>query len=122
MPKIPDIKVPLKKNGDLIGYPESYYLNGQRYSPDFSPNRVFEADIEITSYSRGRSSAKFDAQDKKTGRRYEIFLVDMLEILQKCNIQHGLVKHRFWHFVKRGQNYGITPTLDPHLWPIIKNA
>jgi hypothetical protein len=74
--------------------------------PDWRPNVPFEAKLQLEGYSRGRSAANFDVIDEH-GRKYTIFLTDMLDILQKHGIVKGWTEKLTWAFCKRGQNYGI---------------
>jgi hypothetical protein len=74
--------------------------------PNWKPNAPFKARMQLVSYSRGRSAANFNVEDEH-GRKYTIFLTDMVDILQKCGIVKGWTEELIWSFGKRGQNYGV---------------
>lgn len=86
---------------------------------ELQPNRQFTAQLEFLSMSRGRSAANFEAilrnvsgwyiefREYMEGCHVNIFMVDMLEILQKTDISKGITAPHIWTFCKRGSNYGI---------------
>jgi hypothetical protein len=84
------------------------------------PNRQFTAQLEFDAMSRGRSAANFEGilrnvkgwtEDFRLyleGCHVNIFMVDMLDIVQNTTITLGLVDENIWTFCKRGSNYGLT--------------
>jgi len=103
-------KIPLWKDhhlyldGSLCGYPESYYeKNGQI---NWVENFEFKDQLQYGGFTRGRSSAKIHWISAKSGKKYEMFLKDMDDVLRKCVIVNGFVDAT-WTFCKRGKNYGI---------------
>lgn len=69
-------------------------------------NYEFEEEMLIEGYSRGRSAANFNLQSTVDKRNYNVFMKDILEIMQNCTISESKVKAK-WTFTKRGANYGI---------------
>lgn len=86
---------------------------------DWMDNKQFSATLEFLSMSRGRSAANFEAvlrnirgwdMEFRTlleGCHVNIFMIDMLEIVQKTNISHGITCPAIWTFCKRGSSYGL---------------
>lgn len=72
---------------------------------EWRDNTPFEATMELITYGRGMSSARFTWQDHEN-HQYEMFLKDMMELILKTVIDHGVVTGK-WRVCKRGQNYGI---------------
>jgi hypothetical protein len=83
-------------------------------------NIPFIAQIKIESYSRGRSAANWDASIHQVfcdadpeyasfleGCHVNIFMVDMLHIIQNYDLFHGLTNSLNLVFSKRGMNYGM---------------
>lgn len=82
-------------------------------------NKMFIATLEFLSMSRGRSAANFDGVLRNVrgwdmefrtfleGCHVNIFMTDMLDIVQKTNISHGITNDSLWTFCKRGSNYGL---------------
>ncbi len=74
--------------------------------PIWIPNKPFQATMKIEGFSRGRSAANFDVEDEN-GRKYTIFMKDLLYILENHTVSKGKIEGLTWCFCKRGQNYGI---------------
>lgn len=74
--------------------------------PDWRPNTPFRAVLTVKDFSRGRSAANFDLEDRN-GVPYTMFLKDFLELVQTTKIDAGKTEPLMWCFCKRGQNYGI---------------
>jgi hypothetical protein len=87
----------------------SYYGGpSNRDGYEWRDNVPFKADLRIDTYSRGQSAANFEAVDAE-GRKYNLFLSDMLDIVKSCGIEvGGRIPWSDWVFCKRGSNYGIT--------------
>ena len=69
-------------------------------------NYEFEDTLIITGMSRGRSAANFNLQSTINSKNYNLFMTDIVDLIQKATINKGTIKGR-WTFVKRGSNYGI---------------
>jgi hypothetical protein len=69
-------------------------------------NHEFTDTLEIVGFSRGRSAANFNFKSTTNGMEYNTFMTDVLSIISKSVIDHGVVTGT-WTFVKRGANYGI---------------
>lgn len=85
---------------------------------DWKDNCLFYSTLEFVSMSRGRSAANFEAVLRNVdgdtypdgfleGCHVNIFMIDMLEIVQKTDISHGMVGRCMWTFCKRGGSYGL---------------
>lgn len=85
---------------------------------EWKDNCSFYANLEFKSMSRGRSAANFEAvlhqvdgdlfpEGFLEGCHVNIFMTDMLEIIQNTNISKGVTDTHLWTFCKRGSNYGI---------------
>ncbi|WP_329405481.1 hypothetical protein OG563_26835 [Nocardia vinacea] len=83
--------------GDMEAYPG-------RHS-EWRPNTPFAATMHIVDMHRGRSAARFVAEDEN-GTEYPMFMSELLAIVQKHTIVEGTVQGR-WIGCKRGENYGI---------------
>ncbi|MGL5731876.1 MAG: hypothetical protein ACRCX5_12255 [Bacteroidales bacterium] len=75
------------------------------------PNYVFEADLCIYGYSRGRSSAIIqlvDYEDRNSKDRnvtkYNVFMSDIVDIVREMN-KGRIIAEFTW--VKKGSSYGI---------------
>lgn len=87
-------------------------LAGQRYA-GIPTNEVvwkdmfeFDAVLSLDGMTRGRSAARFIWSDKE-GRKYEMFMADMLGLVQSgAVIERGCCDAK-WTFTKKGANYGI---------------
>jgi hypothetical protein len=101
-PKIGDYEIPFnKETGELLNYPD-------RYGPKmvWHQNFTFEETLTIEAISRGRSAAHFLFVGED-GKRYVMFMKDVMEMLKgAANITHGAIKAT-WTFQKRGDNYGV---------------
>jgi hypothetical protein len=90
------------RNGRLVDYGRNIPADAVEI-----PNEPFEASVRIVSYSRGCSSATFDLEIQDPDRqRADMFMADMLELVQRTTITYGEV-HGMWWVRKRGQNYGL---------------
>lgn len=69
-------------------------------------NYEFEDTLRLTGMSRGRSAANFNLKSETNGKDYNLFMTDIVNLIQNATLNKGIVKG-VWTFVKRGQNYGI---------------
>ena len=117
-----ELFVPFDRCGNMLGY--SYYgistdeekicketgrfeifnRNGTLVEV-FVPNFEFEDTLIFKNFSRGRSSVKAHFESRFTGKKYEMFICDLEDVI-KSNYFITKLSGRFT-FVKRGQNYGI---------------
>jgi len=82
------------------------FLGAGEHSVD---NFIFDDTIVLTGLSRGRSSVKanFRSDMLKTPTHYEMFIIDLFDIIKNKGIKKGgKIKGKF-SFRKRGRNYGI---------------
>ena len=97
------VKIPFtRKEGDLVNYPRDYDPS----TIVWKENYIFYTILEIESVNRGRSAANFNVVCIKTGRKFVMFLTDLLDIVKNSTIENGLTEGQFT-FCKRGRNYGI---------------
>ena len=96
-------KVPYDERG-LLAYGRAFTgaVLPDKYWRD---NSVWLGTMTIMSFGRGRSSATFILTDNR-GLRYDMFMKDMLYLIQNADIDRGVVTGK-WTVVKRGQNYGL---------------
>jgi len=82
------------------------------------PNCSFYANLEFLTMSRGRSAANFEGvlhdvdgdlypDGFLEGCHVNIFMIDMLSMVRKCNISQGITDTYLWTFCKRGDSYGL---------------
>jgi hypothetical protein len=69
-------------------------------------NFEFEDTMWLSGMSRGRSAANFNLVSQTDGKNYNLFMTDIVDMIQNAAINKGKIKGK-WTFVKRGQNYGI---------------
>lgn len=96
-------------NSNDPGAREKYHSAGwYRYvkSGEWRDNYIFHATLSVTGTTRGRSAARINLQDDQ-GRKYEMFLSDVVDLLIHApTIAYGMIEAD-WTFIKRGSNYGI---------------
>jgi hypothetical protein len=114
--------VPYDQNGSLLHYARNYgsrdgaarYLTEYGATTiDWRENEVFSATLRIDNVESGRS-AKFVWWKSAGGvdtRRYPMFVVDLVHLVDHSEIWHGIVSAR-WRVQKRGENYGIRLALE----------
>lgn len=95
------IQVPFDEDGNLLVYPQEWRID------KWVDNFEFEAIMEVATYTRGRSAARFVLKDTETGVIYETFMKEFLRIVQSKKIDKGIIEKSKWTFCKRGQNYGV---------------
>jgi len=69
-------------------------------------NYEFKDTLIITGMSLGRSAANFNLQSTINNKNYNLFMTDIVDLIQKATITQGKINGR-WTFVKRGSNYGV---------------
>lgn len=107
-----DQTVPFSDKGDLLTYVHGNghgILAGTRYGSvpaTWKANFSFKAVLELEGMTRGRSAARFIWADQN-GCKYEMFMADMVELIQSgVTIERGHCDAT-WTFTKKGQNYGV---------------
>jgi len=109
-----DKRVPFTEDGTLVTHvvsdTQGVVAGKSRYHYErfvWKDNFTFEAVLRLDSITRGQSAARFVWADDQEGRMYEMFMKDMLELVQAdAVIERGHCDTK-WTFVKRGANYGI---------------
>lgn len=84
-------------------------------------NIEFIAQIQIESYSRGRSAANWSAKLHEVycdenpeyayfleGCEVTLFMTDLLDVILNYDLYKGVSLSLKWAFVKRGANYGLS--------------
>jgi len=101
------------KTGNQLGYPQDYtYVDGVWSDcVEWRNNFSFMASLRIIDYSRGRSSVKIILADE-VGIEYEMFITDLMKLINLGIGPGGSTATIQWTFRKRGANYGITPLVD----------
>jgi hypothetical protein len=109
-------KIPFDGDGNFMAYardqsrpPSIRRINGTAVGVgEWRDNYEFDATLIIDGIRRGQSAARFLLMDSDTGVRYEMFMTDALDMLQRAEmIAYGHIEGH-WTFCKRGMNYGIT--------------
>lgn len=90
--------VPFDEYGNMLDYPA--------YDSVMRPVQPFDARMTLVGAERGRSAARFLWQDEQ-GRRWPMFLTDMLDLIQRGEILEGSTRVERWTVRKRGMNYGL---------------
>ena len=111
--------VPFDKDGNLLSYSWYGITEGEkenerveRYRGDgslmevFLPNFEFEDTLLFGYFSRGRSSIKAHFVGLHTGKRYEMFISDLEDVIKAHRLTGSEIKGKFT-FIKKGQNYGV---------------
>lgn len=98
----PDLLVPFDDKGNQMGH--DYGVSS------WETNKVFKVEIKFIKFSQGRSSVKARFKDIKTGREYEMFFSDFEYLVQSEILSYGYYLDYF-HFEKRGANWGLVPHL-----------
>jgi hypothetical protein len=86
--------IPFDKNGNQLDY--------ELCNTTMIPNFVFEDELTLKTYGRGRSSVTFTLT-RTDGKTVSMFVSDFTEMVN--HMVKGKIKGKFT-FVKKGQNYG----------------
>lgn len=86
--------------------PDGHMLSFAFRDSAMRPNEPFTAELHVTAYQRGQSSARFLLERTSTGQTYPMFLTDVLALIKSTTLVQGKVSGT-WQAVKRGQNYGL---------------
>lgn len=107
-------RAPWHRNGDLVEY--VWDSDSDKY--DWRPNQPFEATLQLTGTSRGRSAARYTWESLE-GAKLEMFMADMFRLVTADPrvIEPGGSVRGEWLIVKRGANYGVTPFLPGDTYP-----
>ena len=119
-----ELFVPFDKNGNLLDYSwngitekekeickrdgkvEHFWGRDNTLHEVFVPNFEFEDTLIFKHFSRGRSSVKAHFESQNTGKKYEMFISDLEDVILNNSLTNGRVSGKFT-FVKKGQNYGV---------------
>lgn len=66
----------------------------------------FTGELRVIGFERGRSAARL-IWGSRTGAVLPMFMVDIVDTLQRVELMDGWTEERDWEIVKRGANYGI---------------
>ncbi len=102
-------EVPVDKDGNWLHYPDWYYMRDgggwQRVQP-------FDAVFRIKEIVSGRSAKYLTLEDINTGKKYPMFIADLVKIIQAGAVgvyaqnSEGVITGT-WTASKRGANFGI---------------
>lgn len=102
------IQVPFDREGNQLNY--GGYGSYLDQNVTWVDNFEFEAALTIKDLYKGRSALNFSLVDELTGKRYTMFMKDMMDLIAKCTIIKGTVAGT-WTFRKQGSNFGIKAVL-----------
>lgn len=105
----PDYEKQLQEYNNKDKEIQEMMKNGRYIEVDsiiWKENYEFEDTLYLNGMSRGRSAANFDLLSQTNSKSYNLFMTDIVDMVQNGNINKGIIKGR-WTFVKRGSNYGI---------------
>lgn len=91
-----------KRDGKI----EHFWGDGDTLREVFVPNFEFGDTLVFKHFSRGRSSVKAHFESLYTGKKYEMFISDIEDVILNNHLMNGCISGRFT-FVKKGQNYGV---------------
>ena len=94
-------QIPFDPDGNQLHYPTSW--NG---TPTWKNNYSFNDSLKIERMTSGYSAKYYKAISTTTGKRFTIFVRDLIDIIEHAEIKDGVMTGT-WTFVKRGQNYGV---------------
>ncbi|WP_238009469.1 hypothetical protein KZZ52_26640 [Dactylosporangium sp. AC04546] len=97
-------EVPYDGDGNLLHYVDPWA------TPTMRPNEPFKAALQVEMMESGRS-AKYLIWRDGDGRRFPMFIIDLVDMLQRAEVLQGAVEAT-WIVRKRGQNYGIALAPD----------
>lgn len=93
-------EVPYDADGNLLHFADRWAV------PDrWVPNEPFRACLEVEGTVSGRS-AKYLIWRGTDGRRFPMFVADLVDLLRRTDVTMGVVEAT-WIVRKRGQNYGV---------------
>ncbi|KZM72183.1 hypothetical protein [Nocardia terpenica] len=104
---MPLVTYPVAADGNMRAYVSAWDRD-----IEWRENTPFTATLRVFDLTRGRSSIKYLFTDDSTGRQWEMFATDMLELLTSRTIDRGQI-HGRWQVVKRGANYGLAAVTQP---------
>lgn len=99
------------RDGSLVQYTgcmpntpqDERWNNGQWI---WKENFIFEDEIQFIGFYRGCSSAGATFKSLNDGKKYNVFLKDLSDMILSDEFRSGIIHGQFT-FVKRGQNYGL---------------
>lgn len=104
-------RAPFDEGGNLMHWaPSPGYGWGQ--PEQWRDNVPFEAIMTVVSVESGRS-AKYLMLTDQGGRRYPMFIADLIEALKApAGVANGVFGGKCWMVAKRGANYGVRVARD----------
>jgi len=105
--------IPFSANGQMLSYSyagvpptEECTTEEHRRQVVWKTNSEFDDTMIASDMSRGCSAANFELISKTSGKCFNMFMRDMLDMVKNANIAKGEIVGR-WTYCKRGRNYGI---------------
>ena len=89
-------------NGNPVGERLAFEVPYGGRGIEWRPNTPFEAELRVVS----GGGSTFDLLDEKSGIAYQIFMSDMVEVIQLGAVHGGSIHGRF-HVIKRNVKYGL---------------
>jgi len=100
-----DKKIPFEKStGNMLNYVDTYLT--VRDSIIWKSNYVFNAELKIVDYYKGRSAVNIILKDTTFGIQYHMFISDFINMVKNRTIKSGKIQG-CWTFRKQGQNFGV---------------
>ena len=101
-------QVPFSQEGHQLHYAIGDYAYGEKVK--WVDNFEFTTTLTIKRVCKGRRALYFDLVDQSNGKRYSMFMKDMMDVIAKCTITEGVVDGT-WTFRKQGCNFGVKVVL-----------
>jgi len=104
--------MPTDQDGNWLSYPDYKHKGWETI------HQPFWAVMKVTGMTTGRSSKVVDLQDINTGKKYPMFVADLIKGIQtgtldiKSSNGEGYITAN-WTGSKRGSNYGIKAVSKP---------
>jgi len=112
-----DKRVPFAEDGSLVTYVFARLEEGIKAGTSYPRVTVtwkdlfeFEGRLKLEGMTRGRSAARFIWSDEKDCK-YEMFMADMVKLIQSGAVIEDGCCFTKWTFTKRGANFGVTVAL-----------
>jgi len=71
----------------------------------------FDAELVMTSWSKGRSSARFNVQNHKLKETYSLAMSGFYDAIKAFGMLPGGIIQGRWTFRKQGSNYALVPVI-----------
>jgi len=103
------IMIPVTRDREeMLKYVGKIYEYNQNGSDCYKwvQNHMWSDTMVLDGLERGRSAAHFIIYSEVSGKRYYMFMKDMVDMIKNHTIENGRISGCFT-YAKRGQNYGI---------------